>query len=648
MRYNVFFDNQSVSITHDDKVILSNITLKFNVSRALGVEFSPSEIEREENLIRISFKRKKSFTYGELRHAILELEEVGSSLKVSLNALASRYNFLAHGAADLCFTMPSGTAGALALDSVVPCWMNVSFPGSMTELKESVDSLAFKANGVDVHLLPLCNDKTASRICSDGLKISPRNNGASEINSTVMCITASDDPYKAVHEGFVNMSSVGAISVPLAADRKYPEALEGLGWCTWEAFHHGLTSEKVLAKMDEFAAMGHVPSWVLLDDGWANYNEGKLVTMSEDKSKFPDGLIGLTTILKEKYGVKAIGVWCGMGGHWKGIDPNGEVMAKYGDCFFQSLSGIKPGPTEERAFKFWDAWFEYLKAQGIDFVKVDVQGAQSGFYDVYYSGAAGTKAIHSALDRAAEKHFGGALINCMGAVMELALCRPSSFINRTSYDFYPNRKYDLAFHTIQSVYTSTVHNEIHCCDFDMFFSKHDWGQASGAMAIMSGGPVYLSDNLGSSDPEIISKLCIDNGNLYRYDIAAKPTVDCYYVDCSKAATPLKFFSRANDNIGFMALGVTKDKTVRGAFKFADLPAGVVKAEKYLLHDYDSGKYTLVDEKSAIPFALGYEDCVIYTLYPVAEDGTVSVGDPRYYCEGSMPAVKTVHYSELID
>ena len=255
MKYNVFFDNQSVSITHDDKVILSNITLKFNVSRALGVEFSPSEIEREENLIRISFKRKKSFTYGELRHAILELEEVGSSLKVSLNALASRYNFLAHGAADLCFTMPSGTAGALALDSVVPCWMNVSFPGSMTELKESVDSLAFKANGVDVHLLPLCNDKTASRICSDGLKISPRNNGASEINSTVMCITASDDPYKAVHEGFVNMSSVGAISVPLASDRKYPEALEGLGWCTWEAFHHGLTSEKELAKMDEIAAL---------------------------------------------------------------------------------------------------------------------------------------------------------------------------------------------------------------------------------------------------------------------------------------------------------------------------------------------------------------------------------------------------------
>lgn len=648
MRYNVFIDNQSLSITHGDKLVLSGITLKCSFSRTLGVEFVPTEIEREENKIKVSFKRKQSFTYGELRYAFLELEEIGSSLKVSLNALASRYNFLAHGAADICFGMPAGTDGALALDSVVPCWMNVAFPNNMSELKESVDSLAFKANGVDVHLLPLSNDKTASRICPEGLRVSPRNNGAPEINSTVMCLTVSDEPYKAVHEGFVNMRECGAITVPLAADRKYPVELEGLGWCTWEAFRQGITTEKVLAKMDEFAAMGHVPSWVLIDDGWANYNDGKLATLSEDTEKFPDGLIGLTTVLKEKYGVKAIGVWCGMGGHWKGIDPEGKVMAELGDCFFKSLGGIKPGPSEEQAFKFWDTWFAYLKAQGIDFVKVDVQGAQAGSYDVFYSGAAGTRAIHSALDRAAEKHFDGALINCMGAVMESAFCRPSSFINRTSYDFHPNRKFDLAFHTVQSLYTSTVHSEIHCCDFDMFFSNHSWGQASGAMAVMSGGPIYLSDKLGESDPDIISKICPEAGNVPRYDTAAKPTVDCYYVDCSKAEIPLKCFSLAGDNIGVMAYGVTKEKTVRGAFRFSDLPAGTLKAEQYLLHDFESGKYTLVNEKSAIPFALGYEECVIYTLYPVNEDGSVSVGDPRYYCEGSMPAVKTAHYSEFID
>ncbi|MBQ5633691.1 MAG: hypothetical protein IIV11_02265 [Clostridia bacterium] len=648
MRYNVFISNESLSITCDDKLIMSGITLSCSFSRLSDVIYVPSEIERDGNRISVSFKRKYRSTYVELKHGIVELEEVGSSLKVSLNALAGRYYFLAHGGAHLCFTMPEGTTGALALDSMVPCWMNVSFPKKMDDMQESVDSLAFKANGLDVHVLPLCNDNTASRVSKDGLKVSPRNNGAPEINSTVMCITAATDPYEAVHGSFVNMKDCGAITVPLAADRKYPAALEGLGWCTWEAFHHGLTTDKVLAKMDEFAAMGHVPSWVLLDDGWANYNDGKLVTLTEDTEKFPTGLIGLTTILKEKYGVKAVGVWCGMGGHWKGIDPEGEVMAQLGDCFFQSLSGIKPGPTEEQAFKFWDTWFTYLKAQGIDFVKVDVQGAQSGFYDVYYSGAAGTRAIHSALDRAAEKHFDGALINCMGAVMESALCRPSSFVNRTSYDFYPNRKFDLAFHTIQSIYTSTVHNEIHCCDFDMFFSKHDWGEASGAMAIMSGGPVYLSDNLGASDPEIISKLCLEGGDLVRYDVAAKPTVDCYYTDCSKAETALKLFSLAKENIGFMALGVTKDKSVRGSFKLSDLPRGVVKAEKYLLHDFVSGEYKLVDEKSALNFTLGYEDCVIYTLYPVAEDGMVSVGDPAYYCEGSMPAVKTAHYSEFID
>ena len=48
--------------------------MKCSFSRALGVEFVPSEIERNENTIKVAFKRKYSFTYGELRYAFLELD----------------------------------------------------------------------------------------------------------------------------------------------------------------------------------------------------------------------------------------------------------------------------------------------------------------------------------------------------------------------------------------------------------------------------------------------------------------------------------------------------------------------------------------------------------------------------------------------
>ena len=131
MKYNVFINDQRLNVTYNDKLILGEIILKCSFSRMLNVEYVPAEIEREENKIKINFIRKKSTIYDEVRYAFLELEEVGTSLKVSFNALASRYNFLAHGAAHICFTMPEGTAGALALDSVVPCWMNVSFPQGM-------------------------------------------------------------------------------------------------------------------------------------------------------------------------------------------------------------------------------------------------------------------------------------------------------------------------------------------------------------------------------------------------------------------------------------------------------------------------------------------------------------------------------------
>ncbi|MBR2613461.1 MAG: hypothetical protein IKC55_02465, partial [Clostridia bacterium] len=135
MRYNVFISNESLSITCDDKLIMSGITLNCSFSRMSDVIFVPTEIERDGNKISVSFKRKYRSTYVELKYGIVEFEEIGSSLKVSLNALAGRYYFLAHGGAHICFTMPEGTTGALALDSMVPCWMNVSFPKQMGDMQ---------------------------------------------------------------------------------------------------------------------------------------------------------------------------------------------------------------------------------------------------------------------------------------------------------------------------------------------------------------------------------------------------------------------------------------------------------------------------------------------------------------------------------
>ena len=58
MKYNVFLDNESLTLTCGDKIILTGITLKCSFSRTLGVEFVPSEIERNENTIKVAFKRK--------------------------------------------------------------------------------------------------------------------------------------------------------------------------------------------------------------------------------------------------------------------------------------------------------------------------------------------------------------------------------------------------------------------------------------------------------------------------------------------------------------------------------------------------------------------------------------------------------------
>lgn len=69
-----------------------------------------------------------------------------------------------------------------------------------------------------------------------------------------------------------------------------PESLRGFGWCTWDSLGTNVSEQAIIAKMEEFAAK-HVPvSWVLIDDGWSQVENGKLTGFDADTTRFPQGL----------------------------------------------------------------------------------------------------------------------------------------------------------------------------------------------------------------------------------------------------------------------------------------------------------------------------------------------------------------------
>ena len=175
--------------------------------------------------------------------------------------------------------------------------------------------------------------------------------------------------------------------------------------------------------MEEFRRKNIPVSWVLLDDGWSDVDRknGTLRSFGADPSRFPKGLSHTVRLLKDEFGVKYVGVWQAFQGYWNGVDPNGEA----------------------------------------------------------------TIGRHEGLDTAAIRHFGNALINCMGMALENYWHRPVSPIVRSSDDYLPHNPRSLAEHVIQNAFNALLMGELYHCDWDMFWSEHPHAWAHGIMRVLA-------------------------------------------------------------------------------------------------------------------------------------------------------------------
>ena len=108
----------------------------------------------------------------------------------------------------------------------------------------------------------------------------------------------------------------------------------------------------------------------------------------------------------------------------------------------------------------------------------------------------------------------------------------------------------------------------------MWWSKHFEAEQNAVLRAVSGGPFYLSDKVGDSQADIISKFVDYEGHIDRYNKAAMPTADCVF-GFDKA---LKIFNTKGDD-GVVAV-----------FTFDDGGETVVSCEDF----GGSGNYTVVE------------------------------------------------------
>lgn len=444
------------------------------------------------------------------------------------------------------------------------------------------------------------------------------------------------------------------------SDRKYPETFEYLGWCSWDAMQIRVNHDGLLEKCDEFTAKEIPVRWVLLDDMWAHVRDfyGKtyssfsdmcrlmhssaLYDYEADPLRFPKGLAKCLEEIKVKGFVP--GIWYPITGYWRGIEHNSPAYEKLKNFLIETDDGILvPGFDQDSSFGYFNTINSFLKQCGAEFIKIDNQSAYERFYNGLAPIGQVSRTYHDGMERSALENFDGTMINCMGMSAEDMWNRRSTSISRCSNDFLPENRAWFTKHILQCAYNSMIQGQFYWCDWDMWWTDDGQALKNSLVRAISGGPIYVSDQLGRSRAEILKPLALNDGKILRCDIPATPTKDCLCIDPTTSGTPMKIQNICKDT-GVIAIFNldNENKPVVGSFSPSDIVG--LEGTDFAVYSYFNKTVRIVKYDEKIPISLENNDSLgLYIIAPYI-NGFAAIGRVDKYI--SPATVKSVYNRQI--
>ena len=482
----------------------------------------------------------------------------------------------------------------LAIENHSPFWCRPFFGRDLRELPGKVQALLMRRGETYRYLLPVCSDSWKTLICGGAegmeIRISAECAGVTDCVRQLSFVEAEgNDPLALAHTCAAAAAALLGNGLKLRGERKYPEVLEYLGWCSWDAFQIRVSEQGLLDKAAEFRDKKVPVQFAILDDMWADVpNLGSIpaeTTFSDmvrtmhaspirsfegDPVRFPHGMKHAVERLKEA-GIRDVGIWFPTTGYWFGAMPGSEMEREFADDLYTAPDGrriVKPELPHTAH------WFGSLcaktKAWGADFVKIDNQGCQQFYRE---AGAIGktARAVQTGIETAVAEVFDGAVINCMGMPSECMFNRPDSAVSRCSDDFQPENRAWFTKNILQCAFNGILQGQFYVNDWDMWWTDDGQAKKNSLCRAVSGGPVYVSDKLGRTNPEILRPVCLPSGRLLRPDESATPTADCLTGDPRTNGKLFKVRNRAGEVGLLTAFNLDeKEQPVSGSIGAADV------------------------------------------------------------------------------
>lgn len=526
---------------------------------------------------------------------------------------------------------------AYSASEIPAWWCRHNFGKTLQEIPEKTQALLYKTDDKYGLFYAPCDDKYKSLFdgTENGVSIRLLSLKQGLCNFSGIAFLFSEDakpfdlPKRIVDVGIKLLGK----NILFKEQRKYPEILEYLGWCTWDAFPLCVTHEGMVQKAEEFKEKNIPVRWAMIDDMWSKVDQENAIKIMHDRSlsdfkadpkQFPKGLKAAVDDLKNKYGF-TVGVWHPITGYWRGFDPNGEAAKKYAEHLIEVTGErLVLRPTEHDFFTYHNEFYKYLKDSGIDFVKVDNQSCLTWFYRHVETVGEMAKSIHVGLEKAVDLHFNGDIINCMGCSAENIWNRPKSVVNRCSGDFLPENKEWFIKHILQCTTTVFFYSPFFCGDFDMFWSDDAQGKRNAVLRAISGGPIYVSDKVGRSVAEILLPCVLSDGLILRCKESARATESSIVTDPCTSNKPYTVWNCTDEGFIMAAFNLnSEDNAVSGGLSPFELPNA--NANCYAAYNYFTKELKLVKGGEEISVSLPHqENFELYNFVPL-EDGIAAIG-----------------------
>jgi len=417
------------------------------------------------------------------------------------------------------------------------------------------------------------------------------------------------------------LKSVGDLGSLPEEKPPLPKWLGLLGWEAEGELSHDLILNSVWSLRQNDIQVGYA----VIAEGWQSVahnpenGEGNLALLNfeADPDKFPHGLKGTVEELHQA-GVKHVGVWHSIKGSRGGLHP--ALAQKYdleADAEGRYILGRDVGTT----FRFFHDYYEYLKHQGIDFVKI---GDQINFEGVTLC----LKNLQTAVQASASLHFGITPLNTECLHNENLFYWTISTIAKAAeninFENPQGVQESIRNHLANSLWLQHIMKP----DFGTWSSTSPHKESVAIFHALSGSVNVLQDLPGEHDKTLIRRLVLPSGKILQADHPLTLCSGCVFVNPLETKQVYKAFTKTGRHGLVAAFNLSSGKrTLHGTLTVADVEG--LKDHEFAVCSHRNGLVGLLKGEGQLPITLKPNHSDVFTLAPL-ENGLAIFGFHTLY------------------